>query len=313
MQNGHAASLAVALALACTGGESERRCENSGDCAASADAASGNGDGSAAGGSSGEGICDAGGCTLDSGSGGTGGVAGQCAATDAGESACTPVSVDAEFSPLDIYILFDQSGSMSEDAGGITRMDAVRNALGEFLLQPQSSGMGAGIGYFGYQPIGQASCDPGAYVQADVGIGALPNNAQPIIDSLAGREPTGETPTGAALRGACSYAKVWKQSHATREVVILLVTDGVPQAPNTCADGVGECCPTLEDAAVAASECASSAPGVRVYVLGIGPELQSLFQLAIAGSTQMAYLVAEGDVTMQAVAALEAIRTAALP
>ena len=251
------------------------------------------------------------------GNGGSSGAnnAGGGAASTGGPSSC-PITVGntgcvgevyvGETIPLDIYIMFDQSGSMLNDVGGMTRLEAVRRATDQFLVDPQSSGIGVGIGYFGYQPIGMTSCDPAKYQAAAVGVGALPGNAQPIIDSLAGIQPTGETPTGAAIRGACTYATSWKQSNPGHAVVILLVTDGKPEAPLSSKAGL--CSPTLEDAVQAATACVQSDAAIRTYVLGVGPLLGNLAQIAQAGGTKQAYLVESGDVTAQVLDALNRIR-----
>jgi hypothetical protein len=227
-------------------------------------------------------------------------------------SGCIGELYMGETIPLDIYVMFDQSGSMLNlEQGGVTRIDAVRSAVGQFLKDPATAGMGVGIGYFGYQEIGHTSCDPADYDNADVGVAELPGNAQPIIDSLAGRMPTGETPSGAAIRGACTYAKQWKTDHPGREVVILLVTDGLPEAPVTCGDKrAGPCCPTLPDAVTATTDCLTGSPSLKTYVLGVGPYLDNLAQIATGGS-KMAYLVSGGDVSKQVFDALNRIRAAA--
>jgi hypothetical protein len=94
-------------------------------------------------------------------------------------------------------------------------------------------------------------------------------------------------------------------------VVILLVTDGKPEAPVTCNGGSGPCCPTLDDAIAAATDCRNGMPGLKTYVLGVGPLLDNLGQIAVAGGTDQAYLVSGGDVSTQVLAALNAIRAAA--
>ena len=99
------------------------------------------------------------------------------------------------------------------------------------------------------------------------------------------------------------------QSNPDHKVVILLLTDGKPEAPVTCRSGT--CCPTLEDTVVAATECATGNPQIDTYVLGVGPLLQNLEQIAAAGNTKRAYLVEGNDVSKQVLDALNAIRGAA--
>jgi hypothetical protein len=91
--------------------------------------------------------------------------------------------------------------------------------------------------------------------------------------------------------------------------VILLVTDGVPEAPvtTTCQPR-----PSIEDAEAAASECAAAPNSIPTYVVGVGGNLDNLSRLAAAGGTGEAYLVGPNpEVTADVLAALNQIRSAA--
>jgi hypothetical protein len=293
---------------------------------------SGDDAGEASGGSAGNSVTivpTTGGSTGSVGSGGSavvtsGGTNGGCFIEDDGSS-CVGQSFETEGVPLDIYVMFDQSGSMCscvDPVGGQlcpdpacreTRLDGVRRAMDTFLADPASAGIGVGIGYFGTQPIGQAVCDSAVYSQPSVPIAPLPQNAGAVLASLSGIAPTGETPTAAALRGACAHAREFRAENPGHKLVLLLLTDGKPEAPVTCRNGAGPCCPTLEDAVLAASECHDGGLGIDVYVLGVGPLLQNLDQIAKAGGTSSAYLVEGGDVAGEVLGALNAIRSDAIP
>jgi hypothetical protein len=273
------------------------------------------------------GAAGTGGFLIDDEPGGSGGSA-------AGVDGCGPPARDAACGgetfagksvPLDIYIMFDQSASMCAcmDAGAgqlclesgcnTTRLDAVRQAIEQFMLEPSSAGIGVGLGLFGQQAIGMTSCDADVYGAPIVTVGALPDRAGSLSDALSSLEPTGETPTGPALRGACAYASDYRASTAQHQVVVLLLTDGRPEAPSTCRGGVGQCCPSLDDAIQAAEDCRSTA-GIRTFVLGVGPLLDNLQQIATAGGTERAYLVQGGDVGIEVLEALNRIRgDAAIP
>lgn len=221
---------------------------------------------------------------------------------------CEGAVYEGEAVPLDLYLMFDQSGSMStvvEKSTGTTRMEVVRKAVRAFLQDRESIGMGAGIGYFGHQPLGDTTCDVAEYKTPDVGIAALPEAEQALLDSLAARKPTGETPTGSAIRGACDYVANYRLKSPGRNPAILLVTDGEPKAP--LSEEV--CAPTLDDAVAAAEECFRE-QNVRVYVLGVGPLLTNLRVIAEAGGTEKAYL-ADLDNAQQVLDAFRAVRYAA--
>jgi von Willebrand factor type A domain len=214
----------------------------------------------------------------------------------------------------DIYVVFDVSGSMAtKDDGTTERIDQVRGALLTFLNDPASAGIGVGIGYFGTQPLSCActSCNPADYSTPAIPIAPLPGQLSALTTSLNAAAPTGETPTGAALRGSCGIAVAYKQAHPGHDVVLLLVTDGEPQAPLTSRNG--GCNPTLADATAAASTCLQGAVTIRTYVLGVGPSLQNLNQIAAAGGTTQAYLAANAGGT-EILAQLNQIRKdAAIP
>lgn len=223
---------------------------------------------------------------------------------------CSGEVFEGEAIPLDLYLLFDQSGSMStivEASSGKTRMDIVRGALDAFLRDPESAGIGIGLGYFGQMPLGATSCDPRDYGIPAVAFGELPDNALELNRSLEAQEPTGETPTGAALEGACAVAREHQAQTRGRVTAILLVTDGEPKAPLSAP----ECEPTLDEAEAAARNCLADA-NIATYVLGVGPALTNLERIARAGGTTSAYL-ADLDNQGQVLETLRQVRGAALP
>ena len=76
-----------------------------------------------------------------------------------GDASCAAESSKAKQQPLDIYIMLDQSGSMTEMvAGGGTKWTAVSTALKTFVGQPSLAGVGVGLQYFGLPPSGGSMC-----------------------------------------------------------------------------------------------------------------------------------------------------------
>jgi hypothetical protein len=238
---------------------------------------------------------------------------------------CIAQTLQSEVLPLDLYILFDQSESMCTCLGqstgrgcpdpscAQTRLDAVRQAMGEFLAAKESRGIGVGLGIFGDDPLGFADCNSASYSSSTVAIAPLPGNERAVTSAMQTLVPTGETPTGPALRGACTFAQTWKSSHPERNVALLLLTDGKPEAPLSCLLSGGACCPSIEEATAAAQACLEGAPGIKTYVLGVGPLLDNLNDIALAGGTGAAYLVESNDVAKNVLEALQRIRSDAIP
>jgi hypothetical protein len=251
----------------------------------------------------------------------SGGGAGNCEIVP-DDKGCTGSAYEGESIPLDIYLMFDVSGSMvscidppednapcADPGNTATRINAIRQATRQFLEDPASAGISVGLGYFGYQEFGQTTCNSADYSTPAVEMGRLPGHADAVVTSLDEQSPTGETPTGAAIRGACEYTQQYQDDHPDHKVVQLFITDGKPEAPVTCDQLGGDCCPTLADAVAAASECLEGSPSIDTYVLGVGPFLDNLDQVAAAGGTKDAYLVSsEEDAAEQVLAALNAIR-----
>lgn len=302
----------LALVVSLLGGCSP----DSGDTGSGDPSSSGNGGSSAGTGFGGSSASSFGGSFGGTGFGASSGMGG-INQRPIGTDDCVAEVRQGEQVPLDIYIMFDLSCSMgcAPELTGANlccndpnaRIHPTRSAVSAFLSAPENVGINAGIGYFGHMPFFETLCDANAYATAEVPIGPLPGQAQPIIDSLNSKVPIGETPTGPAIRGACAYTKAHKQANMDHVVVNLLVTDGVPETPTTPG-----CYPDpnvgLQDAMAAASECTSNVPQIPTYVLGVGQQLTNLNQIAAAGGSQTAYLVEGGDVAAQVLAALNAIR-----
>ena len=250
--------------------------------------------------------------------------------TDA--SACLADTRQGEGLPVDIYIMNDQSQSMTcaIPTGG-DRWTAMTKALTNFVKSPGAAGLGVGIQYFGQVPggmgrrdTGQDSCDPAAYQPPDVEIAPLPGNAQPIITSLGNHQPWTYTPTPAAIDGAIAHAKMWAAAHPSHIVAVVLATDGQPNLCGNAQDRIGS-------VAQSAAAGFGATPSIRTYVIGtIGgsaatggqgcnldpnpPNKADLDRVAKAGGTGSAFVVdaANGDASAQFLDALGKIRGSAV-
>ena len=93
-----------------------------------------------------------------SSSGGSGSIPGGITGcTNVDVQGCVGQSYEGENVPFDIYIMFDQSGSMNTDVGCLTRLQEVQRAAASFLNDPKSRTICVGIGYFGFLPVQQVS------------------------------------------------------------------------------------------------------------------------------------------------------------
>ena len=263
------------------------------------------------------------------GSSASSGMGGGCAGH---ASTATPV-------PLDILVMLDQSGSMSMDAGNnLSRWQNVKAAITTFVQQPNVSGIGMGIQYFGlplpnvtgctafacatdadctngctvcgpggvcHAPFNPDvdTCDPGEYAWAEVPIQPLPGAGGAILSSIGMHAPGTNTPTLPALQGAIQYASVWAKAHPTHITVVALATDGEP----------GECDVDLTHIDGIAAAGFAAAPSIRTFVIGVGPSTAALDGIAAAGGTGAAYHVDMNMMaTQQLVQLLNTIRGAAL-
>lgn len=237
---------------------------------------------------------------------------------DSGSGACRIDSFKGEGIPTDLYIMNDQSLSMTCPIPNTNqdRWAAMTTALTNFVRSPEAAGIGVGIQYFGLGT-GQGSCNPADYTPADVEIAPLPGNADAMVNSLANHTPWSYTPTPAAIQGAVAHAKAWKAANPAHSVAVVLATDG---QPNLC--GTGD---LIGLVAQTAADAFNSSPSIPTYVIGIiggsglcnldpaPPNKADLDRVAQAGGTGSSFLVdaTMGDASAQFLAALNNIRGAA--
>jgi hypothetical protein len=256
------------------------------------------------------------------------------------DAACAAVSSKGQQSPLDIYIMLDQSASMLDPvAGGQSKWQAVTAALETFVMTPQT-GVSVGLQYFGLPPgtMRGGSCTPRAHCNTDADCGGAPNFCAPafgcfcggfggdscnaadyaipdveiaplpgvgarISASIGNHMPTTSTPTSAALQGATQHASDWAKAHPGHVVIALLATDGDPT----------ECDTTIPDIEAIASMAAAATPKILTFVIGVGSSTMNLNGIAAAGGTGQAFIVdTTMNVNQQFLNALNAIRGTAL-
>jgi hypothetical protein len=154
--------------------------------------------------------------------------------------------------------------------------------------------------------LGRDSCSSEQYAEPAVPISRAAERLEALTSSLEGQEPSGLTPTAAALEGAIAHARAFAEEHPGHIVATVLATDGFPtlcEVQDT--DG-------LVDIARA---WLLDAPSVCTFVVGVFSDLdafalEDLNRLARAGGTLEAFVVDDQrDVTQQFSQALDRARS----
>ncbi|MBN2573535.1 MAG: VWA domain-containing protein [Deltaproteobacteria bacterium] len=221
--------------------------------------------------------------------------------------------------PVDILLVLDRSGSMqwslTEDctcAGGgagiggscpdtvdcttPSRWAAVAPAVQQTL--ENSTYVNWGLKFFpsgggGGGPAGGGVCAVNDQVEVAVG----PDSATSIQSLVDSATFVNATPTALAIQKATAYLQGLADDN---EKVILLATDGQPN----CKDGSVNSA-DLEGATAACAAAAEA--GIPVYVVGIGPDLDNLSDLAQAGGTNDYYQVNSPEQLADALTAISKI------
>jgi hypothetical protein len=200
-----------------------------------------------------------GGSTASGGAVGTGGTgSGDINITGAGGQSCGQTNVSIKPLPPDILIVQDKSGSMSDPPGqnctgaNCSKWSQVSSAI-DTVVQATDTNVNWGMTFF---PI-DSTCGLEPTPVVPVG----PTNSQPIQAAFAGNQPTGKTPTAAALNAAVAYMKTLTDPNPK---FLLLATDGLPNC--------GANAPMISTDDSAAAEMAvtdAMTAGFPTFVVGI--------------------------------------------
>jgi hypothetical protein len=224
----------------------------------------------------------------------------------AGVEACRGVSYEAESAPVDLYLMMDRSISLSmlDPETGVSRWDALRNAISDFVSEASDRDLRVGLGFFGRTGGNDDAldCDADYYADPRVEIGKLSDVGGAIIDAMTAVRPGGFTPTAPALEGALRHARAWAEENPGRASAVVLVSDGYPT----------QCEPRGISQIAALSETAHGMePYVRTYVIGLAADF-NLDSVARAGGTHQAYRADESDPTGSFLAALRNVSNSKL-
>lgn len=188
------------------------------------------------------------------------------------------------YAPVDMYIVFDKSGSMGDPAGNGAPGDCNVgenvnskwcrgiNALSGYLKSTSATDQGAALQFFSGND--NAKCSTGSpYDKAATPTSSfttLPSNAFDAV--LNGVVPGGGTPIEAALRGLTKFTA--DNRRPGRVTIGILVTDGDPQGCNEDLDDLS-----------AILQAHYDATKIRTYVIGMnGATFDNLEKIAQGGN-----------------------------
>ncbi|MFZ5892458.1 MAG: vWA domain-containing protein [Myxococcota bacterium] len=205
---------------------------------------------------------------------------------------CASQNADAKVLPVYLAFAFDVSGSMGEgDKPWHDRMlkwDPVVRATKGFFEDQASSGLNASLTFF---PDSSNKCSDSSYTSPDVPWTPLPSAAFGMeLDEIGSQSWRGGTPTLHVVRGTISSVQQSMQQTPGRYAIVL-VTDGYPQG---CSDNA------ISSVVNAVAEVKNTIPtyvvGVRNPPIDGAPDtVTDLQAIAVAGGTEVAYLIDTGD------------------
>lgn len=212
---------------------------------------------------------------------------------------CASEAIEAEISPLAMFIALDKSGSMDSD----NKWDNATTALNTFFGDPAAAGLNVALRFFPEGQCDDNACDINACAQPSVPLGMLTADPSPtdtqegaLIAAIDSREPDGGTPMSAALAGAVQFSSAYLDQNPLHKSVVILVTDGEPSGCEEDVDAIAN---------IAASGLLDE---VITYTIGLaGSNEGTMNQIAVAGGGT-SFFIGNGDTQAELLAALQAIQ-----
>jgi hypothetical protein len=233
---------------------------------------------------------------------GSAGVIVRDGATVGSDAVCGGTSATLNQKPADVLLLLDRSGSMActmtdrsldcRPAGFLSqdRWTVLSQGL-HTVLSGSMSGINWGLKLFA----SPSSDSCGVSAGADVPVGA--GKGTEIELRMLNTSLSSATPTRVAIEAATNYLLGIKDANPK---YILLATDGQPNCtnPKRPSDNTSDLAATKQALVAAGKE------GVKAFVIGVGPSVDNLNELADAGGTASFYPAASADQLAEALQAI---------
>jgi hypothetical protein len=223
------------------------------------------------------------------------------------DAACATSTIQANLTPVDLFLLFDRSASMNFKS----KWGAATSALTKFFQSPSSAGLHVALRFFPDDGCDNVTCDANACGQPLVPLGQLlassaPTDAQELalVNVSSTKMPAateinggGGTPLSAALTGAESWATTLHGQKPADRVAVILVSDAE-------ANGCNE-----DQASIDKVVAQAQAAGVDTFAVGLSGYFESRMEaIAQAGGTGKAFFIGKTDVELDLLTALQAVQ-----
>jgi hypothetical protein len=214
---------------------------------------------------------------------------------------CAATGEEANLVPINMFIMFDKSGSMQDN----NKWTNTSKALIDFFKDQGTAGLRVALRFFPDTGCDSPSCDVDVCSAPLVSLAPLSADSAPadaqeakLISAVQSKSPNGGTPMYVALGGAEKWAADYQTAHPAEKTVVVLVTDG---EPNGCDENVSH---IAKLAAVT-----KSANGVLTYAVGlVGSNTSTINAIAVAGGTAQGFFIGNGNASAELLAALKAIQ-----
>ena len=214
---------------------------------------------------------------------------------------CAATGEEANLVPINMFIMFDKSGSMKDN----NKWKNTTKALTDFFKDQGSAGLRVALRFFPDTGCDSPVCDVNVCSQPLVPLAPLSADPAPadtqedkLVKAVASKDPDGQTPMYVALGGAELWAAAHQKAHPAEKTVVVLVTDG---DPNGCIQNVSQIAKLAAEA--------KSASGVLTYAVGLaGSNMSTINAIAVAGGTTKGFFIGNGNASAELLAALKAIQ-----